>query len=278
MNLLKSFAVVFTLAAAVTGVGFMSSTASATTQNCVNTIDRSKITGKISSTTPFEATVEYKGAALCDGVKQTISFNSYATEGPTWATSGKQTPVDHKEVVLSKSTTKATLKVKSTPCYYQTDLYFGSKKYDGVDGPLPHYPTAVIHPDDNMIDFRNGGNPCKPNPEKTEKSEDRKSCEKGVEKRTITTTVDYKLENGKWVGPLRDFIKPDGTNVCTTEVVPPTTTPPVTPAPQPQPVSSTPVAPVIPNTGAGDVLMGTTGLSTSVGLAYNLIRRRKLVR
>ena len=199
MNLLKSFAVVFTLAAAVTGVGFMSSTVSATTQNCVNTVDRSKVTGKISSTTPFEATVEYKGAALCDGAQQVVSFNSYATEGPTWTTSGKQTLVDHQQVVLSKSTTKATLKVKSTPCYYQTDLYFGSKKYDGVDGALPHYPNAVITPEGNMIDFRNGGNPCKPNPEKTEKSEDRKSCDNGVEKRTITTTVDYKLENGKWV-------------------------------------------------------------------------------
>lgn len=270
MNLLKSLAVVFTLAAAVAGAGFVSSTASATTQNCVNTIDRSKITGKISSTTPFEATVEYKGAALCDGVKQTVSFNSYATQGPTWETSGKQTLVDHQEVVISKSTTKATIKVKSTPCYYQTDLYFGSKKYDGVDGPLPHYPTAVIHPDGNMIDFRNGGNPCKPNPEKSEKTEERKSCEKGVEKRTITTTVDYKLENGKWVKQapvvttgewkkVRDLTEQEKTDLkCVT---------PETPEEVLSETTETPAE--LPKTGAATGILSVLSLSA---LAYAAVR------
>lgn len=59
--------------------------------------------------------------------------------------------------------------------------------------------------------------------------------------------------------------------------------PPVTPPVTPE-VPKTPVTPAVsnpeykslPNTGAGSVIAGTMGLSTSVGLAYNLIRKRKI--
>lgn len=78
--------------------------------------------------------------------------------------------------------------------------------------------------------------------------------------------------------PLRDFIKPEGTNVCTETAVPPVTVTPTPTTPTPVTTTKAPVASVMPSTGAGDVLMGTTGLSTSVGLAYNLIRRKKMLR
>ena len=52
----------------------------------------------------------------------------------------------------------------------------------------------------------------------------------------------------------------------------PPVTPPVTPeTPVTPPVTS------VPSTGAGSIVAGTAGLSTSVGLAYNLIRRKKLM-
>lgn len=95
-------------------------------------------------------------------------------------------------------------------------------------------------------------------------------------------TADYvKFDGTKFLpSPLRDFMKPAGTNVCVDKppvVVPPVVTPPVVTPPAPVVTTQT-VVKSIPSTGAGDILAGTTGLSTSVGLAYNLIRRKKLMR
>lgn len=57
----------------------------------------------------------------------------------------------------------------------------------------------------------------------------------------------------------------------------PTPTPaPVTPAATPNPVSSNVTS--IPSTGAGSVIAGTLGLSTSTGLAYNLYQKRRLLK
>lgn len=88
-------------------------------------------------------------------------------------------------------------------------------------------------------------------------------------------TANYvKAVNGKWVGNLRDFIKPAGTNVCVDQ---PPVTPPTTVTVTKEVVKEVPVT-KMPSTGAGDILAGTTGLSTTVGVAYNLIRRKKLLR
>lgn len=90
----------------------------------------------------------------------------------------------------------------------------------------------------------------------------------GAQAKAADGTADYvKWDGTKWTGPLRDFVKPAGTNVCVDK---PIETPQST-------TKGSPVA-VVPNTGAGDILAGTAGLSTSVGLAYNLIRRKKLMR
>ena len=106
-----------------------------------------------------KAHVEYTGEMpLCDGATMTFSLNSYSDEGAEWETSGNQKFVDHATVVLTNEKTSADLEVKlpeGDDCFFQTDLYSNGKKYDGVDGPLPHYPDTEA-PDD-YIDSRSGG-------------------------------------------------------------------------------------------------------------------------
>lgn len=90
-------------------------------------------------------------------------------------------------------------------------------------------------------------------------------------------TANYQYQNGQFVdGGLRDF-KKGGTGTCEKPVTPVTPVTPTTPATPVTPAATAPVVTSVPSTGAGDILMGTTGLSTSVGLAYNLIRRKKLL-
>lgn len=61
-------------------------------------------------------------------------------------------------------------------------------------------------------------------------------------------------------------------------VTPPVVTPPVTPPATP--TTPAPTVTALPSTGAdaASVLAGTTGLSTTAGLAINLFKKRKLVR
>jgi uncharacterized repeat protein (TIGR01451 family) len=89
-----------------------------------------------------------------------VSLNSYKTDGPTWPTSGNQVFVDHDQITIDKNTTSGTLVVDQPTCFYQTDLYWGSTRYDGVDGALPHYPDSPTP--HNLIDARNGGSGCQP--------------------------------------------------------------------------------------------------------------------
>jgi LPXTG-motif cell wall-anchored protein len=105
-----------------------------------------------------QAHVAYTGEVpLCVGVTKTFALNAYVTEGSTWETSGKQVPVDHDTVTLSASQTEGDLSVElpGDDCFFQTDLFGNGKKYDGVDGQLPHYPDTET-PED-YIDSRTGG-------------------------------------------------------------------------------------------------------------------------
>lgn len=92
-------------------------------------------------------------------------------------------------------------------------------------------------------------------------------------------TANYDYQNGKIIdGGLRDFLK-GGEGACELVTKPPVVVPP-TPTPT-QPTQSTPVTvTTLPSTGgdAASVLAGTTGLSTTAGLAINLFKKRKLVR
>lgn len=105
-----------------------------------------------------EVKVGLSFTAIFQFKKCTVSLNSYETQGPTWETSGNQTFLDHDQITLSIHNTKHTLKVDAPKCFGQTDLYLGSTLYDGVDGPLPHYPQPVVP--HNLIDYWNGGAAC----------------------------------------------------------------------------------------------------------------------
>ena len=94
---------------------------------------------------------------------QTFSLNSYTTEGPDWATTGTQTLLGHDSATLDAQHLKATLTVAVPECFGQTDLYFGSKKYDGTDGPVPQYPS-VTFPFGTLIAASNGGQACEATP------------------------------------------------------------------------------------------------------------------
>ena len=131
-----------------------STTASCVTSPLATDFKAAFVTGSLT-----QAHVAYVGASpLCAGVVKTYSLNSYATEGSTWPTSGKQTLVDHQSVMLSKDKTSADLTVKlpTTSCFYQTDLYANGHIYDGSSATelAPLYPN-VRTPND-MIAGKNG--------------------------------------------------------------------------------------------------------------------------
>ncbi len=89
------------------------------------------------------------GFTSCD-----VSLNSYETHGPTWATSGVQQFVDHDTAHVTKTSPTATLAVDTRGCFQQQDLYIGTQKFDGTDGPLPLYPSSAFPT--GLIDHWNG--------------------------------------------------------------------------------------------------------------------------
>jgi hypothetical protein len=72
-----------------------------------------------------------------------FSMASYDTDGPSWPTSGNQRLHDYMTATIDASNPSATLTVTKPDCFGQTDFYLGSTKYDGVEGPLPHYPDVA---------------------------------------------------------------------------------------------------------------------------------------
>ncbi len=101
---------------------------------------------------------------VVDGCDYRVSLASYDTEGPTWATSGKQTFLGWATTTLRSGNRQATLDVSAhlPKCYGQIDLYNGDKKFDGVANPAPRYPDGVFP--DNLISAWNGGKACAPTP------------------------------------------------------------------------------------------------------------------
>ena len=87
-----------------------------------------------------------------------FSMASYDTEGPTWPTSGHQSFLDFDTATIDAANPSATLSVAEPDCFGQTDFYLGSTKYDGVDGPLPHYPDVPAPFD--KISGSEGGHAC----------------------------------------------------------------------------------------------------------------------
>jgi len=65
------------------------------------------------------------------------------------------------------------------------------ESYTGTDG--------VFHELDGTFDNCDDTTPVQPKPEVTVDTQDRMSCEAGVEEQTITTTTEYVWEDGEWV-------------------------------------------------------------------------------
>jgi uncharacterized repeat protein (TIGR01451 family) len=124
---------------------------------CVSQINNNQLSAHY-TTDDFHASVSYTGQTLCAGVSKVVSLNSYQTDGPTWPTSGTQTFIDHASVTIDKYHTSGYLAVKAPSCFYQTDLYYGSTRFDGQDGALPHYPNSNVPT--NLIAARNSGKAC----------------------------------------------------------------------------------------------------------------------
>lgn len=98
------------------------------------------------------------------GCEYPVSLASYHTQGPTWDTSGVQTFLGWDTTVLSSTKLQATLDVSAhlPLCFGQIDLYSNGHEFDGVHGPLPHYPAAVFPHD--LITAWNGSTPCQATP------------------------------------------------------------------------------------------------------------------
>ena len=92
-----------------------------------------------------------------------FSMASYDTDGPSWPESGTQKLHDYMTATIDAANPSATLTVSLPDCFGQTDFYLGSTKYDGVEGPLPHYPD-VASPFDK-VSGSNGGEACAPAPQ-----------------------------------------------------------------------------------------------------------------
>jgi hypothetical protein len=88
-----------------------------------------------------------------------VSLHSYATEGATWATSGTQTVVGFATIHLTP--TAQTLSVQGSACFGQNELVLGTKKYDGSDGALPHFPNGVFGKSATLATW-SGGAACPP--------------------------------------------------------------------------------------------------------------------
>jgi hypothetical protein len=88
-----------------------------------------------------------------------VSLHSYATDGATWATSGTQTVVGFATIHLTA--TAQTLSVQGSSCFGQNELVIGTKKYDGTDGALPHFPNGVFGKSITIATW-SGGAACPP--------------------------------------------------------------------------------------------------------------------
>jgi hypothetical protein len=100
----------------------------------------------------------WANGALPAGCSLSFSLNSYTTQGPDWPTTGTQALFDHESIALDPNHTSGTLTVKQPICFGQTDFYTGTTRFDGVDGPLPHYPDAVVP--QPLLAWSNGGSAC----------------------------------------------------------------------------------------------------------------------
>lgn len=100
------------------------------------------------------------------GCSRGFQLEAFATDGPSWSTSGTQVWDNGDGDTIDDDTSTIELTVTEPPCYYQTDLssqdkQFGSDDYfDGHDAghPVPHYPN--VGTPHHLIAASNGGDEC----------------------------------------------------------------------------------------------------------------------
>ena len=100
--------------------------------------------------------------AIEPGCTFPFSLISYESQGPSWATSGTQSFIDHTAVVLGEGNRTAVLEVRGPECFGMADLYQGTTVYDGGTGaghgPVPDYATGTRIP--GLVRAWDGGNAC----------------------------------------------------------------------------------------------------------------------
>ncbi|TRO59181.1 hypothetical protein E4K73_35640 [Streptomyces sp. IB201691-2A2] len=220
------------------------------------------------------------GQKVADGCKYPVSLAEYTTEGPNWATSGRQTMVDKATVYLTaadvagsdeEKRTWQKLAVKLPDCFGQIDLYGDDIAYDGKTGeghgPAPYQPDGVTTPYHLIAAWNGGEKACangpsdSPTPTPTP-SEPTPSTPAGstppAEETTPPTTP-----------------KPSATPPTTPDVPPLSSKPPTTPNPSPSD-SSPPLA----ETGAGAPVGLIAGgaavvIALGAGVVYAAARSRR---
>lgn len=194
------------------------------------------------STSNVAATFTLKGDANCKKAMTIAVWNSPTGDGTTV---NEQKLYSSKTGVFGKGEHTISTKLNGD-CYYQADLLKGNKA-TAPDGTANYaFQNGVVLKDHQLQDFTFGG---------------KKKCEDKV------------------VTPKPPVVKPPVTPTPETPVKPTPETP-VAPAPV-TPVATTPEeqksAPVeaLPSTGAGSIIAGTMGLSSTAGFAYNYAQSRR---
>ncbi|WAU81774.1 hypothetical protein O1Q96_19510 [Streptomyces sp. Qhu-G9] len=198
------------------------------------------------------------GQKVGDSCKYPVSLAEYTTEGPNWATSGRQVMVDKATVYLTAADvagddakqTWQKLAVKSPDCYGQIDLYGDDIAYDGKTGeghgPAPYQPGGVVTPYHLIAAWNGGEKSCTPGPS---------------EPSTPTPTPSEPTPTG----PAGSTPPAEETTPPATPTTPkPSTTPPTTP--DVPPLSSKPPTTPEPSPSDSTPPLAETGSSAPVGL------------
>ncbi|MEX3099345.1 LAETG motif-containing sortase-dependent surface protein [Streptomyces sp. ST1015] len=191
--------------------------------------------------------------------KYPVSLAEYTTEGPSWATSGKQTLVEKATVYLGKDDvagqddsgrTWQKLNVKTPDCYGQIDLYGDDVTYDGGTGeghgPAPYQPGNVVTPNHLIAAWNGGDKECAPTTPSTPPAPSTPPSTPPAGETTPPPATETTPPAAPPTTPVSE------TPPTTPDVPPLASTPPATPTPTPSPSESTPP-------------LAETGSSTPVG-------------
>lgn len=181
------------------------------------------------------STFTLKGADNCKKAMTIAVWNSPTGDGTTI---DQQTLFGHKTGVFGKGTHTIGTKLNGD-CFYQADLLRGDKPTAPDGGSNYAYQNGKILKEHQLVDFKFGG---------------KKKCEE------------------KPVTP-KPPVTPEPPVVEVPET--PVTPAPVTPVATPPEEQKSASVEEMPSTGAGSIIAGTMGLSSTAGFAYNYVQSRR---